>query len=65
MIIIHPPIIIAVQEIWFKKKVYLAAFSGPVQLLVFWWQTVFKNASMSIFYIFWTESFKALWDSLN
>lgn len=65
MIIIHPPIIIAVQEIWFKKKVYLAAFCGPVQLLVFWWQTVFKNASMSIFYIFWTESFKALWDSLN
>lgn len=48
-----------------KKKVYLAAFCGPVQLLVFWWQTVFKNASMSIFYIFWTESFKALWDSLN
>lgn len=65
MIIIHPPIIIAVQEIWLKKKVYLAAFCGPVQLLVFWWQTIFKNASMSIFYIFWTESFKALWDSLN
>lgn len=64
MIIIRPPIIIAVQEIWLKK-VYLAAFSGPVQLLVFWWQTVFKNASMSIFYNFWTESFKALWDSLN
>lgn len=64
MIIIRPPIIIAVQEIWLKKG-YLAAFSGPVQLLVFWWQTVFKNASMSIFYIFWTESFKALWDSLN